>query len=552
MIESISAKNYKSFDFVDVDVKNINVFLGSNSCGKSSIINLLLMMSQTAESYTTYDSILKLNGGKSSLGESINIFPNKNENEVIEIGFSLTSKSITSHVRRYSIFELIQELEHYTRRGNYIKRKESGEWARKGYIEIAKLLDKMYEVHSKMDGDRLRRNELNSVKSIVSKVISPVNRYLKLDKKLSDKYDVSQVSTKRASEFIEFAFGAGLIETTPKKVVYKIGYNSTRLECELKGVSIFNAKGKVIYGISISKSNKIDLESDIIDKSVLDRSRLDIIRGINLKDITLFNDDFTINCPNPFAQFIRDQISAILTMFASYLSETNINHVTPLRAFPQRYYLLEKSAHHTTLSSDDGSQLAEILKNNKQILDKINVLLKDFDIKVSTSKTNDIIHRITVKQGPVTLELTDVGFGISQVLPILVQAYLSPEESITIIEQPEIHLHPKMQAWLASALVFISMKENKKFIIETHSETIVKRLQILMLDEEVDFSLDHLNIYHFERVRGGKTTIKNVPFTEYGDIEWPQDFMDMEISDAIKLQELKVKRIMKVRGEQSV
>ncbi len=209
--------------------------------------------------------------------------------------------------------------------------------------------------------------------------------------------------------------------------------------------------------------------------------------------------------------------------------------------------MLEKSAQHNVLNANDGSQLAEILKNNPVVLEQVNQLFKEFDLKISTAKTNDIIHRITVKQNNVTVELTDVGFGISQVLPIIVQALLCPKNSVTIIEQPEIHLHPRMQAWLTNAIVKISMQDNKKFIIETHSDTIIKRLQLLLLDPEVNFSAEDLNLYHLERHSNGHTSIKNVSLNDLGEISWPVGFMDQEIQDAIKLQKLKVNKLRKLR-----
>jgi len=74
----------------------------------------------------------------------------------------------------------------------------------------------------------------------------------------------------------------------------------------------------------------------------------------------------------------------------------------------------------------------------------------------------------------------DVGFGISQVLPIIVQGFLSKDDSITIIEQPEIHLHPMMQSDLADLFIDVieSTTTNGKILfIETHSESILKRLR---------------------------------------------------------------------------
>ena len=99
-------------------------------------------------------------------------------------------------------------------------------------------------------------------------------------------------------------------------------------------------------------------------------------------------------------------------------------------------------------------------------------------------RIKDIIHQIVVKQNSLDLDITDVGFGVSQVLPVIIQGFLSKERSITLVEQPEIHLHPKMQADLADLFIDIAINKNVKkgssskyLIIETHSEYLLKRLR---------------------------------------------------------------------------
>nr|WP_282443256.1 AAA family ATPase [Pseudomonas sp. B329] len=249
---------------------------------------------------------------------------------------------------------------------------------------------------------------------------------------------------------------------------------------------------------------------------------------------------------SPFAAILSRVINITSKHLLSNLTGLQINHVSPLRAFPQRYYLLDKSVHHRKLNALDGTELAEVLKNNPTIKDSINILFAPFNIGIDIEKVNDIIYKIVVNQDDVNLELTDVGFGISQVLPILVQAYLSPPGSLTIIEQPEIHLHPNMQAWLTDAIITIALKERKRFLIETHSDALIRRVRLRIVDDSSQLVEDDVKIYHLHRDKINRhTLLDDIQINDNGDIKWPKDFMDVEIRDTIQIQQLKFERLNK-------
>lgn len=558
MIKTLYAENYKSFPKMELEISNVNILLGANSCGKSSITNLLLMLSQTADAESSVQSAFRLNSSKTSLGEAINIFPEKNKDKVITLGWSLmdeynrTNKFTLSELYDY-IDRCYREFFHKIRRiERSNKHDNERELIHDMLLKAMKHISGYYLIFDENEDEcSIESESYKNFEEVLLKNLRSINKLLKKVNENSDtdlKFEI--ISPVRLTDFINTIKDreAYSKKFSLNKVEYKISYNKIHEECELKQFVLYDSFGKVYIKVDFSDKNRIDVSSEVINNERIKKSRLDIVKDIsklnlNLLDRIYFNETVS----NPFSHYIRLLISSNSNEFLNRLSGANINHVSPLRAFPQRYYLLEKSAKHSILNANDGSQLAEILKNNPLILRKVNQLFKEFGIEISTAKTNDIIHRITVKQNNVTVELTDVGFGISQVLPILVQALLCSKNSITIIEQPEIHLHPRMQAWLINAIVKISIKDNKKFIIETHSDTIIKRLQLLMLDPEINFNPENLNLYNLERKGNGHTSIKNIPFNDLGEIEWPDGFMDQEIQDAIKLQELKVKKLRESR-----
>jgi predicted ATPase len=133
------------------------------------------------------------------------------------------------------------------------------------------------------------------------------------------------------------------------------------------------------------------------------------------------------------------------------------------------------------------------------------------------------------------VKITDVGFGVSQVLPALVQAFYCPPDSTVWMEQPEIHLHPQVQAELADAFISaIQAREdgrsrNTQLIIESHSEHFLNRLQRRVAEERV--GPDDVAVYFARRVAGA-TALEPLRLNKYGDIEnWPENFFGDEMED---------------------
>jgi predicted ATPase len=143
-------------------------------------------------------------------------------------------------------------------------------------------------------------------------------------------------------------------------------------------------------------------------------------------------------------------------------------------------------------------------------------------------------------------DLTNVGVGVSQVLPIVVSALLAPRSSMMIFEQPELHLHPRVQARLAD--FFISMAHvDKQCVLETHSEYLIERLRLRVAQSDNDLEKD-LAIYFAERTQG-ETVFRSVPISRYGAIiEWPSDFFDQSQFEASKILEAAAKKRAKDRS----
>ncbi|WP_421239653.1 AAA family ATPase [Aeromonas enteropelogenes] len=552
MITHFTGENYKAFKNFDLEIKPITVLLGANSCGKSALINALLMLSQTADSVFVSESALRLNGNKIGMGEALNVVRDKNSENELGFSFSFsideikTLKSSLDSLRRDAIeahFSITRVVGQIFRANKIIN---------PSFLSAQSELDTLF-----FSAERYNSGQLKKIATLTCNTLKLYRKQIENIKRKTTTLSVDDFLNKSSFTKINDCFSTLSTLTvgalTPQKISYKFKYSKKIESLVITSFSCLNRGGDVIF--EVFRENKtINLKSDIIEKKTLKNSKKDILELLNLDTFSIVKPEVSLSVSpfhffektkNPFASLIAKMMHATTAHLIDSISDLNINHVSPLRAFPQRYYLLDKSMQHTKLNALDGTELAEILKKNPQIKHNINLLLAPFNIAVDVERVNDIIHKIIVNQDAVDLELTDVGFGISQVLPILVQAYLSPKNSITIIEQPEIHLHPKMQAWLTDALINIALEGNKKFLIETHSDAFVRRIRLRIVDQSCELSEEDVGIYHLERDRIDNTSIlKRIVITSDGDVKWPSEFMDVEINDTLLIQKLKLEKYM--------
>lgn len=555
MLLRFSGGNYKAFENFQLDLKPLTILLGANSCGKSAILNSFLMLAQSIETSSRTETPFRLNGGRVGMGESLNIIKDKLSTNLLSFSFEFddqTSIKTQIDAAKRECMEV-----HFT----------FARFIFQAFRRDKSISDKVYPLLNELDEFYYSNDSFNTrqLKKIASKMCSLIRLYrankdgINTKSKLSSAKAlhnfVEDVSYQRINDCLTGLLTVPLSKLAAQKITFKFQYNKKKDCLTIVEAKLINKIEEEIICIHIERHNEIQLSSDIIDNDILRRSKNDIRKLIDFNSLIVFNADAGIRS-SPVAYF-SETINPVAVYFSKVLSSSfkelkkafhgvSINHVSPLRAFPQRYYLLDKAIYHNQLNALDGTELAEVLKNNEHIKDAINELLSQFNIAVEVERVNDIIHKITVNQDAVNLELTDVGFGISQVLPILVQAYLSPANSITIIEQPEIHLHPKMQAWLTDALIKIALTSSKKFIIETHSDALVRRLRLRIVDEDSLLTENDISMYYLERDKlGNKTNIKKIPVSSDGDISWPSEFMDVEITDTLLIQQKKLERMLK-------
>jgi predicted ATPase len=221
-------------------------------------------------------------------------------------------------------------------------------------------------------------------------------------------------------------------------------------------------------------------------------------------------------------------------------------YLGPLRSNPRRQYSWAGSQPRDV--GDSGQQAVEALlaselrgKPNHRKVNSLGHALKKISVEEHVAqwlKELDLISSFSVEAlakgaevfqvlvqrtaaAPSVL-LTDIGFGVSQILPVLVLLAYVPTGSTVILEQPEIHLHPAVQAGLADVLIEAATIRNVQVIVESHSEHLLRRLQRRVAEGIVrpeEFSL------YFCDLRKGESIAERLDLNIFGAIEnWPAGF----------------------------
>jgi len=227
---------------------------------------------------------------------------------------------------------------------------------------------------------------------------------------------------------------------------------------------------------------------------------------------------------------------------------SRVHYLGPLREYPRREYTWagaqptdmgrrgEKAIDALLASRERGEKISRGKGHKKLTVEEYVAswlqelgLIHNFSVRPITKGSN--LYQVWVRKAPDAAEvlITDVGFGVSQILPVLVLCYYVPEGSILILEQPEIHLHPSVQTGLAD--VFIDAIETRKvqILLESHSEYLLRRLQRRIAEERL--SKDAAALYFCDIV-DGVSRLTPLELDMFGNItNWPKDFFGNEFGE---------------------
>lgn len=499
MLKSISLENYKCFkEKTDIDIAPLTVLCGVNSSGKSSILKSLLMLKQSYENESSSHSLL-LSGEYVDNGSFDDIIYHINKNDIKkDDSFKITNTY------------LIQDTSNEQGK-NLVKRQD--------IVSFKELKRVFYQF-----------KDIKKVKFFKLLVEITVERPLESD-----------------SSF-EFYIESNIIRS----------YN---IELELLDVNqqsiddmihyIYITKNEHLKNVGWSLSvNGIPSTKGTIPTILVNYPCICYFSGLQIKNI--------------YAESMkRDAINLLpnlLSIFKIVAFQTDgINFIAPLREQPVRRYSLNGNIDSVGISGEKTPMLlakeynslktdcippVEIEKNNKKYV-KWGIRRTSFSNLVQQWMKYLELGNLSLESGMNGLislnindhNIVDVGFGVGQALPIIVQGLYMTKDQSLLLEQPEIHLHPEMQLQMADFLIALA-KNEKNVIVETHSDHFINRIihrvmqnydelnniiKIYIVEKNEETHSSNVRLKKIDKYKGTEKDKSKFFFTQY----------DSEITDIV-------------------
>lgn len=519
MLTEFQLTNFKAFAGPEtIPIRPITLIFGPNSSGKSSIFQSLLMLKQTLEEAAGSGTTLLYKGNLVDLG-SYREFIHRHD---VERSFSF---KITMPLPKdfEDLWQMPVNLSDNLRK-EFIELKEIiAEFKSLGGMRISFSYEKesLDTFVSNLDlflGDVITpivtyKNSPESksyliMKLILSNFIGFIDKYypeLKIDKNA----DYSDIMSPFLKEMAVRMLEEGKMEKDDQKdnimaLLFKISHEGTSLP-------LFNYLPVGIGHLP---------PEEIISKL----SGYDSPEAGNISILTL----------------------VIAKLFQEFLK--NLLYIGPLRESPTREFTF--SGTRTQYVGKSGKFVPDLLISDKELKEKVNGYFNRLDIgyELEVPRLSDPdydIHdvfslRLFDKSTGVYVGITDVGFGISQVLPVIIQSLISNAKTI-LIEQPEYHLHPRLQAELGDMFIESALGGRRNtFLIETHSEHLILRIMRRMRDTFNGTLPEGLPPIRPQDVAvlyvekdGTQSIVREMPLNERGELlkAWPGGFFEEALEE---------------------
>lgn len=497
MLNSVGLENYKCFkNSTSLEIAPLTVLCGINSSGKSSLIKSILMLKQTASS-RMQDPAVVLSGDYVDCGTFADVV---NDSDKTRKEFIL-SNSFRIHNHKIETI------------GKYIKKQD------------AKVFNELRRIYTNVAGE-IKYFEFD-LKLVVKELEDNINEFAKyMNNNFIQSYriDISAVNTKE--EKIKECMGFIHFENNEDDEKHKLSWNN-------------------IPGFSKARRSFQDFKCTCT------------FNGLALTNI------FAYDMPNDVKSVVPN-ILAISRIIATQYD--GIHYIAPLRNVPERTYIIKKNVTSVGVNGEDTPVLLAKLKNiktttemfcpytNRKKTNKNGYLKEEYHQIIQQWLDYFEIKKLNVhgENGAININLgkhniSDIGFGMSQLLPIITQGIVMDKEQTLMIEQPEIHLHPKMELQMADFLIQMA-KSDRNVIVETHSDHIINRLIRRVME---DYSLnDLIRIYYIENNDGESIIHNPIEINQYkGTKEEYENFFTQYTAETGEIIETGLENMMRKANE---
>lgn len=544
----IAVDNFRSFDETDfLYASDLNVFIGKNSSGKSSLLRLFPLLKQTFANSTS-EPFLWYTPDYVDFGDYKNVLGSDELNPIsFHFAFTLDPYFFYNSIGMYDLMSVHSSLD----------------FSGSNYLSTARTMPS-YDISLKID---VKKDHISNITIKINNVVIYIvfNKYRLVEFSVND-FDLfdSTINKDKNISFSPYKKNLlSLIRTSSKKI-RPSSINEKASDSIENSNSIFQSRFNDIYiqpeiiriWMDMFDFEYIDFH-DIQSEVVNDFLNLDP-NYLRLLFISLLEENESYY-EGSLESYYENEIEQLIQLFTAYYSNdfliaidkyfeayfSRVNYIAPLRAPVQRYYRLQG----ISLSEVDpsGLNIPMIIANmNDRELRNFETWTKDnFGFYVSKLEISGQVSILIGVGEEEPRNIIDLGFGYSQILPIIVSLWTSVNKSNTrvfnrtskvvipytfVIEQPELHLHPAMQADFIDACIKIiqsNKTSNVKFIIETHSETIINRISESIKKEKLNHDSVTINIVN--RNEENQSTVNSVDYDEDGDLlEWPIGFFTTE------------------------
>lgn len=566
-LNGLLVENFKSYESMTcIPLSNLSILLGANSSGKSTAMQTLLTLKQTAECNSPEIDLL-LSGKYVTLGDFEDVINNL-EKECFSIGVSVIGDEFTEDYDDNKVTDIVWQFSKTVEKDiilDEIKFSISNDEMKlvrdEDFIYNILINEKDTSLSVKVNNllsNRLHINYDSEFNTLFYNFLREILVCLYSDKKQSHLERKKFVSIKTVEAFYFELMRRGEVKDNEKKdevyrkridkLVNRI-INDINEYCEYQFEYYNNFDGmpqnlkETILFHSLYKNESIEAVEKVLEKyeTILKKEKSNKNRPFRNE-----SDDFNIERIyslgseekgiNSECDIISDAFRIYERLFSEVLS--NIFYLGPIREKPQGLYNVGFERIPKYVGTSGAFFASVLLRENRKkeyilpnaelekmtLLEALDEWASHLNVasQIEVEKKNSFGFSVSISNTQRRKsDIMNVGIGTSQVLPVLITGLLSEQGEYLLFEQPELHLHPFSQSRLADFFVEL-VRNGRKIIVETHSEYFILRLRYHVLQNNIN---EKDIIVNFFQNKGG-TKISQGKISGYGNLQYPEDFRD--------------------------